>query len=81
MAGYLAYSMAGHDKGQLYVVLSEEKDCVWLADGDTRTMDNPKKKNRKHVQPLKQTLPDGAVTNEVIKRTIKLYGKDMQEVK
>lgn len=82
MTGWLAYSLAGHDKGSLYVIVKEEKDYLWLSDGNVRPLEKPKKKNKKHIQIIKKAgnlpLP---VTNETIKRTIKLYNKDIQEVK
>lgn len=94
MTGLLAYSLAGHDKGKVYLIIKEEKDYFWLADGRVRPLENPKRKNKKHVQIIKrnisETLENGtaqndiglkSVTNEMIKRTIKLYCKDIQEVK
>ena len=94
MTGLLAYSLAGHDKGKIYFIIKEEKDYLWLVDGEVRPLENPKKKNKKHVQIIKRnisvTLKEDtvesdiglkSVTNESIKRTIKLYCKDIQEVK
>ena len=94
MTGLLAYSLAGHDKGKIYFIIKEERDYFWLVDGDTRPLENPKKKNKKHVQIVKRNISgtvEGdtvqsdielkSVTNESIKRTIKLYCKDIQEVK
>ena len=51
MKGRLAFSKAGHDKGKLYLVIREEGERVWLADGRTRGVLAPKKKNGKHIQP------------------------------
>lgn len=94
MTGLLAYSLAGHDKGKVYIIIKEEKDFFWLVDGDVRPLENPKKKNKKHVQIIKKYISEElvsnavqsditlkSVTNEIIKRTIKLYCKDIQEVK
>ena len=46
----LAFSLAGHDKGQLYLVLKTEQQRLILCDGRLRTLANPKQKNRIHVQ-------------------------------
>ena len=88
MTGLLAYSLTGHDKGKLYVIIKEEKDFLWLSDGNSRPLENPKKKNKKHIQYIKRNITNQiagdavqSVTNESIKRTIKLYSKDIQEVK
>ncbi len=48
--GYFAVSLCGHDKGRLYMIVSEEADMVGLCDGIHRTLDNPKRKKKKHVQ-------------------------------
>ena len=94
MTGLLAYSLAGHDKGKIYFIIKEEGDYFWLVDGRLRPLENPKKKNKKHVQIIKRNISGilendtlqsdielKSVTNESIKRTIKLYSKDIQEVK
>lgn len=46
----LAKSLAGHDKDHVYVVVNEDERDVYLADGKSRTLDKPKRKNRRHVQ-------------------------------
>ena len=48
--GCPARSLAGHDKDQYYVILSVDGDWVFLGDGRKRRQDNPKKKNKKHIQ-------------------------------
>lgn len=52
MTGQFAVSAAGHDKGVLYVVVAQEGDFVYLSDGRLKTPDRPKKKRRKHIQPI-----------------------------
>ena len=54
MTGYFAYSMAGHDKGKIYLIIKEDADYVWLADGRARGLSNPKRKNKKHIQIIKK---------------------------
>ena len=34
MIGMFAVSLAGHDKGQMYLVIREEGDMVYLADDE-----------------------------------------------
>lgn len=50
-AGMFARSLAGHDKGKLYIVTAADGEFVYLADGRLRLTTNPKRKKRKHVQP------------------------------
>lgn len=49
----LAKSKAGHDKNHIYVVVGEEKDVFFLANGTTKKCQSPKKKKKIHVQPIK----------------------------
>ncbi|GFI24568.1 hypothetical protein IMSAGC011_03369 [Lachnospiraceae bacterium] len=82
MTGFLAYSLAGHDKDTLYLIIEETKDFVYVVDGVIRTLERPKKKNKKHIQIIKQEqrIDIPSVTNEEIKYLIKLY-RDIKEVK
>lgn len=48
--GMFARSLAGHDKGQLYVIWDYDESYVYLIDGRLRPVDKLKKKKRKHVQ-------------------------------
>lgn len=78
MTGYLAYSLSGHDKGRVYLIMREDKDYVYLTDGDVRTTDKLKKKNKKHIQIIKKINKRTdlvSVTNEEIKYQIKQYCK------
>ena len=51
--GRLARSRAGRDKGRLCVVTEVlDEDFVLTRDGRLRTLDRPKKKRKKHLQPL-----------------------------
>lgn len=61
MLGMFAVSKAGHDQGQMYVVLKEEGDSVLLADGRLKTIESPKKKNKKHIQLVKTGLDENLV--------------------
>jgi len=58
MVGQFAVSKAGHDKGNLYVVVAEEGEFVYLCDGKTKTPEKPKKKKRKHIQPVRRTVEE-----------------------
>lgn len=79
--GKLAISRSGRDKGRIYVIIKEEEADVYIADGKLRTIENPKRKNKKHIQIIKK-LPKEITEmltqnrdfrNEEVKRAIKLY--------
>lgn len=76
MVGMFALSRAGHDQKTIYVIISEEGEYVYLADGRNRTVDRPKKKNKKHIQIIKKMQlekPSDGFNDLEIKRAIKKY--------
>ena len=50
--GDIVISIMGHDRGEYYLVLDCDNDFVYLADGRLKTVNKPKKKNKKHVSRL-----------------------------
>ena len=76
--GMLAKSLAGHDQNKIYVIIQEDERNVFLCDGKNRTLDNLKKKKKKHVQLISKIpeelagkLAKGSViNNEDIRKAI-----------
>ncbi|HBA70438.1 MAG TPA: hypothetical protein DCZ40_13945 [Lachnospiraceae bacterium] len=58
MVGLFAISKAGHDKSTVYVIVGEEDEYVYVADGKLKTIDRPKRKNKKHIQIVKKDADD-----------------------
>jgi ribosomal protein L14E/L6E/L27E len=80
LLGLIAEARAGHDKGNLYIIIREEAEYAWVADGKNKTLAKPKRKNKKHLQVIKEKvdeelraklLNNKAITNEEIKRALK----------
>ena len=80
MTGCMAISLAGHDRDKIYLIVGEEKEYVYLADGKIRTCENPKKKNRKHIQIIKKHS-DPEVTERLLRGESVDAGIIIQEVK
>ena len=68
----------------MYIVIKEEGDFAYLADGRIRTLENPKKKRKKHLQTVKagidealaEKLKNGQILrNEEIRSAIKIRTK------
>lgn len=79
-----AKSLAGHDRNQIYLIVRSDERFLYLANGTTKTLEAPKKKNRSHLQLIKK-LPSEVtdcllheITDTTIKRAIKLYYHAMQ---
>lgn len=89
MTGKFATSKAGHDKLKVYVIIKEEPEYVYLADGVYKTILKPKKKSKKHIQIInkdqdenltEKLLNKESVSDEEIKRAIKIYeGREKPE--
>ncbi|MGN1148900.1 MAG: hypothetical protein ACI4TB_10775 [Lachnospiraceae bacterium] len=91
MIGMLAFSKAGHDKRTVYMIIREDAEYVYLCDGRLKTLAHPKKKNKKHIQPVRQgvdttvrekLLQGCPVRDEEIKKVIKDFsrGKEVSDV-
>lgn len=46
----IVLSLAGHDRGRLYLVIGEADGKLLLADGRGRKLDAPKRKSPKHLR-------------------------------
>ena len=91
--GYFATSLAGHDKGRLYIIIEETakqdgKDYVLLADGEIKTLDKPKKKKVKHIQVIhcmdkkieELIVSEKPIRDEDIKCAIKAYYREHRRI-
>lgn len=77
MVGWLASSKAGHDKDTVYVIIKEDAEYVYLADGKIRTLENPKKKNKKHIQVIKKKSDD--ILREKLISGEKIYDAEIRK--
>lgn len=83
--GEFAFSKSGRDKGNLFVIIDEDREYVYLADGKYKTAGKPKKKNKKHVQSIHyeddyicEKLKDGIPLNDedirsAVKKALKQF--------
>lgn len=83
LIGKVVLSKAGRDKNHLYIVIEElDTDYVLLANGETKTINKPKKKKLKHLEfldevdeEIKSALANGERdTDLIIKKLLKLKG-------
>ncbi|MBR5419818.1 MAG: KOW domain-containing RNA-binding protein [Lachnospiraceae bacterium] len=87
--GCLVQSKAGHDRGEIYLVIREEKDRAELVNGRGRTGARPKIKNVKHLTILRKGYPaelteqirkGGIPADEEIRRIIRNVKKEIFNV-
>lgn len=75
--GMLAKVKAGHDKDCIYVITNVDNTNVYLADGNIRPVCKPKKKNKKHVQPICYKRCDDTKNDMAIADVIKEIVRDL----
>ena len=71
----VVFSLAGHDKGEMFAVLETDGEYAYLVDGKRRKLSSPKKKSIKHLRLGKLGPPElaeawsgGKATDSVILR-------------
>lgn len=76
--GDIVKSVAGHDKDNYYIVTDEDNEVVFLCDGKNKTLSEPKKKNKKHIEYTNVTV-DLSVYNPLydahIRKELKSFNK------
>lgn len=74
--GMLARSKAGHDFEKVYVIVDADQTYVYLADGNLRPLDKPKKKKKKHVQIICREYDIKEADDAKIRRILKEWKKE-----
>lgn len=63
-AGRVVWSLGGHDKGRLYLVVRVAEDGCYIADGKRRPLGNPKRKNPRHLLATHLEIPPHHLTSD-----------------
>jgi len=72
--GTVIRSKAGHDKGRFYAVLDVLGRTILVADGSSRTICNPKRKNMIHVSSTRTVLSEEMLDHdESIRNALKRF--------
>lgn len=80
----IVLSLTGRDKGLLMLVVAEEEDFLYLANGRMRRAEDPKRKRRKHVSHQGESdertrlklREAGRLTNSEIRKALALWTGD-----
>ena len=81
LTGLIVRSKAGRDKGDYFIVLRSEEEFVYMANGELRKVDCPKKKKLKHLQmtshiceSVQENIRKGeTVTNSELRKALAEY--------
>ena len=73
--GQIVFSKAGRDKGRAFVIVSVDNDFAQICDGETRPLCKPKKKKKKHLQPVNNIINIMGLHDFEVKKALEPYNK------
>ena len=62
--GQVVKSLAGRDKGYLLTVVSADETNVFVCDGEERPLNNPKRKNPRHIESVGMCISDNQMASD-----------------
>nr|WP_297280373.1 KOW domain-containing RNA-binding protein [uncultured Butyricicoccus sp.] len=79
-------SLAGRDRDEVLLVMREEENYLWLANGKTRRAEKPKRKKRRHTafvahsdaRTRDKLLQTGRLTNSDIRKALSIWAGENQ---
>ncbi|MGN0497780.1 MAG: hypothetical protein ACI4F6_01745 [Acutalibacteraceae bacterium] len=72
--GLVVRAKCGRDKNRFFVVISCEREYAYIADGKTRRLEKPKRKNLKHLFVTDTVIPESSLnTNKLIKAELRQF--------
>ena len=77
--GAVVLAIAGREKGEIFLIAKDDGDYSHIVNGSTRTIENPKKKNKKHLHLLCKSelscLNLSELSNAQVKKFLNDYNK------
>lgn len=71
--GLIVCATAGRDRGKFFVMLETDKGYALIADGKTRKLDSPKRKNMKHLRMTGKRAALMNLTDKKLREMLKEY--------
>lgn len=68
--GMIVLAKAGREAGRFFIVAATDGAELLLADGKSRSLDKPKRKNPAHVQATGQTLSLEGLTDKALRAVL-----------
>jgi len=76
--GMVVRATAGRDEGLFFAVTEADGEYVFIADGKTRKVGRPKKKNVKHIRATKRILEESGLTDGRLRKALSEYNNSEQ---
>ena len=65
--GTVVKAKAGRDSGGLFSVVGLGSGCCFIADGKSRKLASPKRKNMKHISPTESMIDINGITDKQLR--------------
>ena len=79
IVGAVVTATAGREKGEIFLISNDNGEYAYLINGKSRTIENPKKKNKKHLHLLCKSEVAGldmtSLSNAQVKNFLNNYCK------
>ena len=72
-AGAVVMSLSGREKNEIFLISQDLGQYVLLINGSNRTIENPKKKNKKHLHLLCKSETSGLIMSELSNAQVKNF--------
>lgn len=72
--GSIVRSLKGHDSGEFYAVVKTDEKYAYVANGKTKKLSSPKRKNLKHlcVEHAKK-IDVNVITDKVLRKELNIF--------
>ncbi|MDE6657547.1 MAG: KOW domain-containing RNA-binding protein [Oscillospiraceae bacterium] len=71
--GMIVRAIAGKEQGKFYSIIKLDNHFVYLADGKHRKLEQPKRKNKKHVRATGTVWDLNGMTNSALRYKLRQY--------
>ena len=72
--GSVVIADAGRDRGGFFVVTDTDGNCCYIADGKSRKLDKPKRKNIKHIRTTDSMIDLNDITDKKLRTVLRQLG-------
>jgi ribosomal protein L14E/L6E/L27E len=71
--GLVVKANAGRDFGRWFIICDIDNEFAWIADGKTRKLASPKKKNIKHLKCTNTCVDTAEITDKKLRVALKQF--------
>ena len=74
LKGSVVRAEAGRDGGGYFVIVEADEKYCFIADGKTRKLASPKRKNVKHIRVTNSMIDVNDITDKKLRNMLKQFG-------